>query len=177
MSRRLHLDLDALRRKYDAGDTMVSIAKDFGVSATVIGSRLREMGVEARRRGSGLSEELTVDVSELRGLYEKDDLTIREIATRFNVTYGLVWSRLRSAGVQMKNGHRANERLTRELKSLQQAGTTLDEIAEAYGMTTQAVAERLNGDFHRRAKRASAPAPKTPKAPDTVSRLLSSKWR
>ena len=56
-ARRLELDIEAIVREYEAGDSTIAIAHRHGVATQTIANHLRRAGVELRRAGRTTTDE------------------------------------------------------------------------------------------------------------------------
>ena len=108
-----HNEWLAMEREYEAGSTLVSIAKNYGVSPTCVSYRLRRLGVTLRqnprsRRPAARIEHISRDlkglhdsVMAMKSEYEAGD-SLAIIAERYGVTRQCVHQRLKKYGVTFR---------------------------------------------------------------------------
>ena len=98
-------------------------------------------------------------LAEMRRLYEKDELTLRQIADRFGITRQAVHQRLTRAGVNMRP--RSTRRMTLERDLLYDlyvvGGKTIVEVAAAFGVSMSKILTELKR--YGIGRRKSGPAP------------------
>ena len=98
--RRLHPNqIDALVAEYQAGATVLEVAKSYQIHRTTVLALLERAGVS--RRYQRLSAEQTAEAAQL---YEAGNSLV-VVAARFEVDASTVWRALRQAGVTLRDQH------------------------------------------------------------------------
>ena len=92
-------EVDQLVARYKAGSTVFELSELFGINRQTVGKRLRHRGVDTRP--PGLAPE---DVSAAAVLYQRG-WSLAHIADRFDTSPNTVRSRLKEAGVTMRDTH------------------------------------------------------------------------
>jgi DNA-binding CsgD family transcriptional regulator len=92
-------EVDQLVVRYKAGSSVYELGKQYGINRQTVGKHLRQRGVDTRP--PGLAPE---DVGAAAGLYQRG-WSLAQIADRFDTSANTVRSRLKDAGVTMRDTH------------------------------------------------------------------------
>lgn len=113
-------------RKYMAGGSVQEICSALGVSEGVVRDLLKEANVVMRPPAvpkAIFEGKARVQASKLmRQMYEVDEMSVREIAETYGVSYGFTHQMLRWAGTTFRANHRIAGRLRKP--QLLKAGVT-----------------------------------------------------
>mgnify|MGYP002854221908 CR=1 FL=1 len=149
----LQLDEDEIIRRYTSGETMESIARSMGCTATTIKNRLAKRGVQLRKKsdpdGKHLhGKELEAHDGEILELYQQGMSTIL-VGEKLGLSHNFVYRRLRALGANRSRkeaSHGAPKRLVLdedEIIRRYKAGETLVGIGEAMGVSNDTIKRRL----------------------------------
>jgi predicted DNA-binding protein YlxM (UPF0122 family) len=92
---------DELAERYESGELPREIADDLDVSAQTIYRRLREHGVEMRRKGGPTHVRLADRTDELRSAYLDEERSVQAIADRYETSVTAIRFHLERAGVDL----------------------------------------------------------------------------
>jgi uncharacterized protein (DUF433 family) len=125
---------EAARRVREEAATFAALAREYGVSDTVVRTRMAAMGVPAAARAP------RVPAADIARLYQ-GGLTMRGIAAQHEVSRWTVSARLRSAGVTPRPAGKPLP--VAEAAARYAAGDSLEAIAARYQVRASTVAVRL----------------------------------
>lgn len=91
-------DADELRRRYQAGATLVELGQHYGVSNVTILYRLRRAGIPRRPARAPQKDLPKSEADELRRLY-RAGATLAELARHYEVSESTVFRRMERAGI------------------------------------------------------------------------------
>jgi transposase len=128
--------------------TSTEIGEDFGVSKKTVLNRMEEYGIQ--RRNSGESRKKNLGGEEhLRELYIKQEMSMPEIAEKFDVSASTVQERMDEYGIprRYKNGDETTQLFIDpfELDDLYWSeGMTVKEVAEEMGVSKKLIQNRMD---------------------------------
>jgi transposase-like protein len=91
-------DVDELRRRYEAGATLVELGRHYGVSNVTILYRMRKAGIPRRPAGASQKDLPKPQADELRRLYGAG-ATLAELARHYGVSESTVFRRMQRADI------------------------------------------------------------------------------
>jgi very-short-patch-repair endonuclease len=123
--KRLVIDLDDLRSRYNRGEHPRDIAKIYGVGGTTIYRRLHMLGLNCseRRHCDGV-----INIPEMVDLYTKG-VSIKALARKYGVARNVINLRLRDSGIPIRN--RSESMFTRMAHATPEERARLSEAAHA----------------------------------------------
>lgn len=122
-------------RAYKSGNTLEFISRQLHISVYHVRSILCELGIY---RGEG---DIKAQVPVMKELYEKHQLSTKEIAIMLGVTDTIVTYYLKRAGVRMRRNRVSVD--DRDIWRLYDKGRTIMSIAEELGCSYSTVRQRL----------------------------------
>ena len=91
-------DADELRRRYEAGATLVELGRHYGVSNVTILYRMRKADIPRRPPGGSRKDLPKSEADELRRLYGAG-ATLADLARHFGVSESTIFRRMQRAGI------------------------------------------------------------------------------
>jgi transposase-like protein len=107
-SKRDSFDLNKLRERYEAGESMVGLSRSLGVAPMTIRGWLEDLGVPIRGlKAAGSLERTPLDLDELRARYERGE-SMLAIARAMGISRTVVEPRLRELGIPIRGKREAH---------------------------------------------------------------------
>ena len=137
---------------YREGATLQEVADRFGVSGGVVARAIRRIAPEAMRPKGHRPRLSSTEERQLVGAY-REGATFQEVADRFGVSYDLVSKTVHRIAPEALRSPRGRRTLssTPELLERWEAGETLSQLGRRYGISRQAVQQRIQRLLARRA--------------------------
>lgn len=105
---RISIDLDDLRRRYEAGAGTPALAKHFGVSIATIAKRLTKAGVPLRNlKQAGAVQRVEIDVDDLRARFDRGE-SVLAISKALGISRMTINRRMDEIGLKARSGTEAN---------------------------------------------------------------------
>lgn len=122
----------------EEGQTGAQIAEKYGMTKANVYDTLNRMGVDtsASRRFPSLKK------ADLKKLYEKEKLSLYQIAERLAVTYKTVQRHMRHFGIELRS-HAEQTALSRPMRATDLTKDTLHQLYEVDGLSQQQIAEQF----------------------------------
>ena len=134
---------------YESGMKVSDLVEKYGISRPVLYKRLREEGVEIgdRKRGAKWRD---LPTEQIVGEYESG-MTLQELGEWYGVSVTTIRSRLKEAGVQIRNRGRKvgselkdNKDRDSRIKERYQSGLSMTAVGEEFGISRERVRQILN---------------------------------
>lgn len=131
----------AALERYRSGTPLYRVAAEFGISEPTLRRRLREAGVTTRTNEKPIS----MDIAEMRRLYEQEQMTAKDLARMIGVMPQTVQRRLRLAGVHIRGRDEPTEQARQKISAAQDYQRKIDKgrlrELHAQGMSCQEMAD------------------------------------
>lgn len=140
-----HDNDEEIARLYLAGETGYAIARQFGITDPTVYRALKRQGIDRRPAGRNTAwEDTEQNRRELVAAYEAGE-TVRSIAKRLTIRTSRVSQVLDESGVQFHPGGRLrfSDEDAAEFARAYQAGETLTQIGQRYGVAAKVVRDYL----------------------------------
>ena len=148
---RLKFPLEQVIKDYESGMTSTEVGKKYGYDGKTITTRLREVGVQIRKRGFGginkaKKEKLYGKIElPLKVIKEyKSGMTLVELGEKYGCSWATIRARLTEAGVQILRRKRWDDVLPLEqITSEYESGMSMYQLGKKYGCDASVIKRRL----------------------------------